>query len=113
MSLVMNEVSTAADAYSQPVSVRSDGTFSLHVFWTGTTAGVLKLEFSNKEFPAVSGASTDWYTSSTYVFPADPAGSASSVFEQWSGCAAKWVRLFYDRTSGSGLMTVYAHEKQF
>jgi hypothetical protein len=106
----MDAVSTAADAYSEPISLNRDSTFSLQVEWTGTPTGVLKLEFSNKQNPA-SGVSSDWVTDTAYTFPANPAGGASNTFEQWSGAGSAWVRLWYDRTSGTGTMTAYAKIK--
>ena len=99
-----------ADAYSDPISMTRDSVFGLQVSWTGTLAGTLKLQFSNVEQPG-TGASTDWVTDTSYTFPADPAGSASSTFEQWSGCGSRWIRLFYDHTSGTGTITALCHIK--
>ena len=90
---------------------------SYQVAWaaTGTPIGTLSVEVCNKESPTVTATSTDWVAfDSTLIgslsscHPAGTAGSHVIVVAE-PELKAKWVRLKYTRTSGSGTLNAWVY----
>ena len=83
---------------------------SIQQTWTGTPAGTFTLQATDSHWPldksdtTLTADGTPAYDLGA-VFSAIPAGSASSGDDQFSNVAAKWVRVKYTRTSGTGTYT--------
>src|SRR5512134_2676758 len=106
MAYEVYDASPTADAVSARCSIQNCSKFSFHVIWAGTQAGTLYIQESNLDDPSSAVSSTDWVTS-TVTFPANPAGSASSTFQDFFEGGSQWVRVLYDYTSGSGRVQVF------
>lgn len=80
---------------------------SIQQTWTGTPAGTFTLQATDSHWPlnksdtVLTADGTPAYDLGA-VFSAIPAGSASSGDDQFSNVAAKWVRIKYTRSSGTG-----------
>lgn len=96
-------VSSTNTVYSNTMTFSTDTYAAIQVTWTGTPTGTLYLQVSND--------GTNWVTTSE-VFPANPAGSATSTAETWSGFGYKYARVKYTNASGTGTMTMYAMLKK-
>lgn len=98
----------SADLYSKrmPGPAKS-GRFSVHAEWDGTVNGVLRLYYSNKPNPA-EGSTTDWVEDTTFS-ASDPAGSPGSTFVPAGNASCRWLMIMFDRTSGTGALSVWVH----
>ena len=79
---------------------------SMDVSWSNGT-GVIKIQGSNSNVDA-DFKNLDEINNEIV----NPAGSAGSLLLNLNEIAFRYIRLFYDRTSGTGTMNVIAHGKE-
>lgn len=93
-NLVSSE-STAADVTSDALDVIAYEGFSVHVSWTGDTDGTVYLQASNdgSNWENITGASVA------------TGGAAASELFNVQGVFFKSLRVFYDRTGGTGVLS--------
>ncbi len=82
------------------------GRFSVHIGWTGTLNGDLQLWYTNVPKPLETD-DTEWVQDTTFT-ASDPAGSAGMTFVTVGNLVARWVRIKFARTSGSGDIWAWA-----
>ena len=92
---------TSGDLTSDVVDIAAYRHLSIQASWTGTTDGNLQLQVSN------DGLS--WFDQGTPVATGGAPGVAM-ITEQFAPWAK--MRLFFDRTSGTGLMNAFATTKE-
>lgn len=110
---LINAVSTGASITGPASVIKHLPGISYDVSWTGTTLGTFSVQVSNSVvFDALGNeisGSGNWNTlppsSFTGTLPA-PAGSPDHGFIDVVGTEAFAVRLLYNRTSGTGTLTV-------
>jgi len=102
--------STGATFQGTWLNVNGLDNLSFHCQWTGTTTGTLSLDGTNAE--TIQDPSTRQDSPSTRVTPAtvatlaagNPAGGASQVMFNVTNIPAKWVRLVFTRSAGTGAL---------
>lgn len=85
---------------------------SLQYLISAGATGSLKVQKSNVDKPGTAIASTDWVdiptVTLTAVNPVALSGSAAQGFWEYSQMySAKWIRVVYTFTSGTGTLTVW------
>ena len=111
MDAKVYDASPVASAVSAKCSLRFHNLCSFHVIWTGTQAGTLVIQTSNKDDPDESVGSTDWKNNAA-VFPNNPAGAAGSTEESFWMAGSRWIRVLYQYTSGAGSVKMYFSAKE-
>jgi hypothetical protein len=89
--------------YSEKTFVGDDNHISLVVRTTGTLTGTLSLWYSNKMEPDVS-SDTDW-DQDTAIVLTQPAGSATVQRLEVGNLGARFARVKYVHTSGTGVLS--------
>lgn len=90
---------------------------SYDIQWTGTPTGTFTVQVSNSYFTDPDGnvlGTPNWTNLPTAFFTGIypvPSGSPSAGFLDVVGTEAYAVRLIYNRTGGTGNLTVYAAAK--
>lgn len=95
---ILNQTDMAADCASFAYLVSQGVWFAIQAVWTGSPVGNLKVQFSN-DLTDNPTKVTNWTTASTQAISA--AGDYTADIQS----GAKWVRLLYSRTSGTGTIT--------
>lgn len=99
-------VSGATTYYSAPISGNKTDGMGLHLQWTGTPTGTFTLWMSDKPHPSLTD-DADW-VQDTGFSPTNPAGSASKMRDDTSNAKAKWKRVKYVNSGGSGVLYGWA-----
>lgn len=99
-------VSGTTTYYGIPMSGHHSGTWSLHLVWSGTPNGTFTLWESNVPNPDLT-SDADWVQDTTFS-PTNPAGSASKMFDNVANGGARWWRVKYVNSSGSGTLKGFA-----
>jgi hypothetical protein len=100
-------VPMTANYQTTPLKTERTEFVSIQAVWTGTPSGSFTIQLSNDptDNPSVVSNWTD-YTGSAFVV------SAGGTYVWNMQCAAKWFRLNYNFTSGTGSLTnVWASSK--
>ena len=92
---VINAVTMGADITSDVVDISEMTCFSVHNIWTGTPAGNIIVQASNNN--------SNWFDIDTQA----AGGAASNDLVNVNGAGYKYVRVFYDFTSSTGVLTSY------
>lgn len=101
LDLIVNAGSMGADILSEAVSLDQVYGCSIQSVYTGTPVGDLKIQVSNDDVP-LSSQIVNWFDVGTTVNIA----AAGSNLQKFDFVPYKWLRVFYDRTSGSGTLNV-------
>ena len=91
--------SAGADFTSVPVNILHVDRVALELVWTGTPTGIVEVQVSN--------TGTNWTAVDSTI---TPAGSADFGFVEIE-TSAKFVRVFFDYTSGSGTLSAHLTAK--
>lgn len=110
MAYKVYDATTAANAVSSKCSIQFVSKLNFQVKWTGTVNGTLNVQQSDIDDPDESFGSTDWKTM-TPTFPNQPAGSPGSTDEDFYEAGARWIRVIFTFTSGTGNMKIYFQPK--
>jgi hypothetical protein len=94
----------AATVSSQPIDMAGEAGLCIHTEWTGTVLGALVLEGRND--PALQ-----WQAISEVTL-ASPAGSAGGQLTNIGNVQARFYRVRYTHTSGTGSLNVSAGTKE-
>lgn len=100
--ITQGKTNPTGTVYSDPWSA---DTYGLHVEYTGTLTGALTQWVSDKPDPDRT-SDDDWIEDSAFT-PTDPAGSPGKFRDDVTNSNARWKRLKYEHSSGSGKL--YAH----
>lgn len=87
---------------SSAIDAGSYQSSAFQAIWTGTPVGVITV------LASLDGI--NWSDLSPSI-PVQPAGSAGSVFIPIYAACAKWLKLQYSNTSGTGTLSVQAMSK--
>lgn len=110
-TVLVNAVTTAADITSNPFRLKFMDRAGIQCVWTGTTNGAVTLQYSS-DIGHEDGLTTDGITNwSTVTGSSIATGGAAGTGFYDITTAAKWVRVIYTRTNGTGLMTVTVNSK--
>lgn len=115
---LINAVSTGASITGPATVIKQLPGISYGIVWTGTTLGTFSVQVSNDVLFDAQGneisGSGHWDTlppsSFTGTLPA-PAGTPDHGFIDVLGTEAFAIRLLYNRTSGTGTLTVFPAAK--
>jgi len=115
----MEETSVTADVDGDTLDTKSYRNFSLHIVTTGTLAGTFALEEANDKLSSdVVGSAGltavtsgfNWSTNGNVVFT-NPSGSATNQVVHVNSFEARYMRLAFTFSSGTGNITVYMMAK--
>lgn len=98
---IVNAGSMGADITSSAILIDQLYGFSVQSVYTGTPVGDLIFQVSNDDVPLASQV-VNWNNIATAV----SISAAGSNLQNFIGTNYKWLRVFYDRTSGTGTLTV-------
>ena len=101
--LVLNGGDMSGDITTADTTVTNTDVVGYHLTWTGTPTGVFEVQAT------VNG--TDWQALSLSPTP-QATGAAGGTLISLNQIPYNKVRVFYDRTSGSGSLTVWIMTKQ-
>lgn len=106
--LVTNASMATSVTPVSPLSLDLCAVGSFQVIWTGTPTGSFVVEVSNADSDR-SGATSNWVDISSLITPTltAPAGSAGSMYINLDNIGAKYVRIRYVATSGTGVLNVW------
>jgi hypothetical protein len=82
---------------------------AIHILWTGTPTGTVLIQSSNDN-PA-DKTTQDWVDEPGINIPVEPTGSAVSTMVHVFHNGARWLRVQYDNTAGSGAIRALANVK--
>ena len=97
--------------YSTKWTAQWSDVWAMMITWSGTPTGTLTLWASDKEAPSEAD-DTDWVQDTTFS-PTNPAGSAGKFRDNVANGAARWWRLKYVNSSGSGTLVCDIVEPRF
>lgn len=95
----------AGTKYTTKGSRRGRNQLAIQYDWTGDLATAVTLWASNHDDPTVAD-DTDWVDVSADVTLTAPAGVAGKFMVQVGNANARWYRLKFVRSGGSGTLTV-------
>lgn len=104
-SQIMTNVSLAADVASDWVLMDQQYMCAITAVWTGTPTGNFTIETSNDvgKYNPQTGQVTGITNIDTYTSSTQAAGGASGKFTwRLAPFPDRWVRIFYDASSGTG-----------
>lgn len=104
-------VSGANTYYSIPISASHAAFFGLQLVWSGTPTGTFTLWATDKNQPSLAD-DTDWVQDTTFS-PTNPAGSASKMRDNVGNGVARFWRIKYVNSGGSGTLKGYATVAQY
>lgn len=95
---IMNGLTASGDLTSDSFNIKGCSNFSIHATWTSTPVGDLIVKASNDgtNFQEIARQST---------------AGESQYLLNYSGAGFDYVHVFYDSTSGTGVMTITASAK--
>lgn len=99
-------VSSTSTYYSLPISATHAAFLAISLSWTGTPTGTFTLWATDRALPDLA-SDTDWVQDTTYS-PSNPSGSASKTRDNMGNAVARFWRIKYVNSSGSGTLTGYA-----
>lgn len=99
-------VTGANTYYSSKLTGDMGSYISLMLQWTGNPTGTLTLWSTNKTTPDET-TDNDWVQDTTFS-PTNPAGSAGKFMDFVGNSAAKFWRIKYVNSGGSGTLFCYA-----
>jgi hypothetical protein len=104
--LWLDATSMGADITSEPTDVRYTDNIGIQLIFTGTPAGLFYVQGSIDPLAETDPASAAW---SNLAFSTTPeaTGAAGNHLINLNQIPYTKIRLFYDRTSGSGALTAY------
>jgi hypothetical protein len=100
---VVNAVSTAANITSSVIDISDISGYAVHLFWTGSTDGVIKVEGSNEGLLG---------TNFVMINSVNTGASAGSAMLQEDIANFTFIRVTYTRTAGSGLLSAIVSGKR-
>ena len=100
---IANATSMGADITTADTTISYTDVVGYHLTWTGTPTGVFEVQAT------VNG--TDWQALSLSPTP-QATGAAGGTLISLNQIPYNKVRVFYDRTSGTGNLTVWIMTKQ-
>lgn len=95
----------SADVTSAVTNIFNVDDIGYQAHWTGTLVGTFYVQLSLDYDPRFPNNAT-WTSMTLDPVPA-AAGSAGDAYIDITQISSKWIRLFFDYTSGSGNLTVY------
>jgi hypothetical protein len=111
----ISAVSMGADAVGQWLNVRGLSIMGFQAVWTGTPTGVWVVDVSYDGAAVNSSTRLEGPTGTLGVTPltltsamiaAYPAGAAGNFVFEFDRMSCPWIRFWYDRTSGTGTLSV-------
>lgn len=101
----------AADITSDPTSVKNIDRVIVQLIWTGTPTGIFSIQTSlNYNPPLVDEDAATWT-----AFALNPTPTAAGSADNWvidlTETGARWLRIVYDASSGSGTLQAYISGK--
>ncbi len=112
-SAVFTNVALTANRFSAPINSEQYAYLSFQAYWTGAPVGTFYVEFSNDVGQTLPDGSVTGITHWTLLENSEhAAGGAADDFGWliWAS-AAKWWRLSYAFTSGSGTVNARTNQK--
>lgn len=110
---LVEAASMAADYTSPAVSTKFLDNVGFQLNFTGTPVGTFAIQVSADYAENQSGVVTNAGNWIDLVLPAVPvaAGAADQIYIDVFAISAPWMRVFYDRTSGTGSLDVFVNAK--
>lgn len=98
--LVISAGDMSSDITSPSLDIAEVGGFAVHNIWTGSPTGNIIVQASNDD--------SNWFNVDTQA----AGGSAGNDIVNIDGAHYRYVRVFYDATSGSGSLNSYISGKK-
>lgn len=116
---LINAVSMATSITSPVTNINGLCSIGYDLTWTGAPVGTFSVEVSNSysqdnEGNVINAGSWTILPTSSFqgTYPV-PAGTASNGFLDIEAIGSAWIRLLYNRTSGTGNLTVIVAAKVY
>jgi len=103
---IYDQTNPTGNTYSKRISMKRASLFSLHIEY-GALTGTITLWQSNKADPDPD-SDTDWIQNTDVTFDA-LSGSGSSQFINAGNAAARYYKVKYAHTSGTGDLDIWIH----
>lgn len=103
---ILKDTDLSTTANSKPFRLENLDRFSIQAAWTGTPSGTFRLQFSDDSGDPDQGVPTitNW-TDDTDSVTTITAGAGSPLRFNWEGIGARWVRVQWQNSSGTGTLT--------
>ncbi len=109
---IITAASMGADITSTVTNIQGLDNIGLQLVWTGSPVGDFKIQISIDYAQDNQGNVTNAGNWNDITFSTAPATSAGSpIYVDITGISSPWIRVFYDRTSGTGTLNAYIAAK--
>lgn len=98
-----SELDLSADATSQATNVQFSDNIGIQLVWTGSSPSGEVLIQSSNDYDPIKNTGT--WTNLDFGVPILITGNSGNHIININLVPFAWIRLFYDRTSGTGTMT--------